>query len=37
MFGKVVVDVLGLSDIGFVIKLVDYDKVDVDDYVMYEE
>ncbi|WP_129704963.1 PH domain-containing protein [Priestia megaterium] len=37
MFGKVAADVLGLSDIGSVIKPVDYDKVDADDYVMHEE
>ncbi|WP_338450875.1 PH domain-containing protein [Niallia oryzisoli] len=37
MFKKVAADVLGLSDIGSVIKPVDYDKVDADDYVMHEE
>ncbi len=37
MFKKVASDVLGLSDIGSVIKPVDYDKVDADDYVMHEE
>ncbi|TCS96737.1 PH domain-containing protein [Hazenella coriacea] len=37
MFGKVAADVLGLSDIGSVIKPVDYDKVDVDDYVLHED
>lgn len=37
MFGKVAADVLGLSDIGSVIKPEDYDKVDSDDYVMHEE
>ncbi|TYR82230.1 hypothetical protein FZC66_01105 [Priestia megaterium] len=37
MFGKVAADVLGLSDIGSVIKPADYDKVDADDYVMHEE
>ncbi|WP_188431419.1 PH domain-containing protein [Kroppenstedtia guangzhouensis] len=36
MFGKVASDVLGLSDIGSVIKPQDYDKVDADDYVMHE-
>lgn len=30
-------DVLGLSDVGSVIKPVDYDKVDADDYVMHED
>jgi len=37
MFGKVAADVLGLSDIGTVIKPADYDKVDADDYVMHED
>ncbi|WP_394235749.1 PH domain-containing protein [Niallia oryzisoli] len=37
MFKKVASDVLGLSDIGSVIKPADYDKVDADDYVMHEE
>lgn len=37
MFGKVASDVLGLSDIGSVIKPEDYDKVDADDYVMHED
>lgn len=37
MFGKVAADVLGLSDIGSVIKPQDYDKVDADDYVMHED
>ncbi|MFD1395842.1 PH domain-containing protein [Kroppenstedtia eburnea] len=37
MFGKVASDVLGLSDIGSVIKPQDYDKVDADDYVMHED
>lgn len=37
MFKKVAADVLGLSDIGSVIKPVDYDKVDADDYVMHED
>ncbi len=37
MFGKLATDVLGLSDIGSVIKPVDYNKVDSDDYVMHEE
>ncbi|MED0716733.1 PH domain-containing protein [Aeribacillus composti] len=37
MFKKVASDVLGLSDIGTVIKPEDYDKVDADDYVMHED
>ena len=37
MFKKVASDMLGLSDIGSVIKPVDYDKVDADDYVMHED
>ncbi|MCI3922231.1 PH domain-containing protein [Paenibacillus sp. TRM 82003] len=37
MFGKVAADVLGLSDIGAVIKPADYDKVDSDDYVLHED
>lgn len=37
MFGKVAADMLGLSDIGSVIKPADYDKVDADDYVMHED
>jgi hypothetical protein len=37
MFGKVAADVLGLSDIGSVIKPENYDKVDADDYVMHED
>jgi hypothetical protein len=37
MFGKVAADMLGLSDIGAVIKPEDYDKVDADDYVMHED
>lgn len=37
MFGKVAADLLGLSDIGAVIKPQDYDKVDSDDYVMHED
>jgi len=37
MFGRVAADMLGLSDIGSVIKPQDYDKVDSDDYVMHEE
>ncbi|MCP4112699.1 MAG: hypothetical protein GY749_45425 [Desulfobacteraceae bacterium] len=37
MFKKVASDMLGLSDIGSVIKHEDYDKVDSDDYVMHEE
>ncbi|WP_281890415.1 PH domain-containing protein [Paenibacillus sp. YYML68] len=37
MFGKVASDLLGLSDVGSVIKRQDYDKVDADDYVMHED
>ncbi|MCA1058523.1 PH domain-containing protein [Rossellomorea aquimaris] len=37
MFGKVASDVLGLSDIGTVIKPADYDKADSDDYIMHED
>lgn len=37
MFKKVASDVLGLSDVGSVIKPSDYDKVDADDYVMHED
>ncbi|MXQ52263.1 PH domain-containing protein [Shimazuella alba] len=37
MFGKVAADVLGISNVGVVIKPADYDKVDSDDYVMHED
>ncbi|UHA76006.1 PH domain-containing protein [Paenibacillus sp. 481] len=37
MFGKVASDLLGLSDVGAVIKPENYDKVDADDYVMHED
>jgi len=37
MFKKVASDMLGLSDIGKVIKPEDYDKVDSDDYVLHED
>lgn len=37
MFGKIASDVLGLSDIGSVIKPENYDKVDSDDYVLHED
>ncbi len=37
MFGKMAADVLGLSDVGSVIKPKDYDKVDADDYIMHED
>ncbi|WP_438447206.1 PH domain-containing protein [Gorillibacterium sp. sgz5001074] len=37
MFGKVAADLLGLSDIGAVIKKQDFDKVDSDDYVLHED
>lgn len=37
MFKRVAADVLGLSDVGSVIKPIDYDKVDADDYVLHED
>ncbi|SFS30017.1 hypothetical protein SAMN05444972_1011 [Marininema halotolerans] len=37
MFGKVASDVLGLSDVGTVIKPQDFDKVDSDDYILHED
>jgi hypothetical protein len=37
MFGKVAADLLGLSDVGAVIKKQDFDKVDSDDYVLHED
>ncbi|WP_124726812.1 PH domain-containing protein [Staphylospora marina] len=37
MFKKMASDMLGLSDIGTIIKPEDYDKVDADDYVMHED
>ncbi len=37
MFKKVASDILGLSDIGSVIKPQDYDKVDADDYIISED
>jgi hypothetical protein len=37
MFGKVAADILGLSDVGAVIKPENYDKVDSDDYVLHED
>lgn len=37
MLKKMASDMLGLSDIGSVIKPADYDKVDTDDYVMHED
>ncbi|RFU63747.1 PH domain-containing protein [Peribacillus glennii] len=37
MFKKVAADMLGLSDVGSVIKPADYEKVDADDYVMHED
>lgn len=37
MFGKVAADVLGISDVGSVIKPENYDKVDTDDYVLHED
>ena len=37
MLKKLMSDALGLSDIGSVFEPADYDKVDADDYVMYED
>lgn len=37
MFGKVAADLLGISDVGAVIKKQDFDKVDSDDYVLHED
>ncbi|WP_068777155.1 PH domain-containing protein [Paenibacillus sp. FJAT-26967] len=37
MFKKAAADMLGLSDIGAVIRPENYDKVDADDYVMHED
>ncbi|MDD9270969.1 PH domain-containing protein [Paenibacillus sp. GCM10023248] len=37
MFGRVAADILGLSDVGSVIKPENYDKVDADDYVLHED
>ncbi|OLS39914.1 PH domain-containing protein [Bacillus sp. MRMR6] len=37
MFGKVAADILGISDVGSVIKPENYDKVDADDYVLHED
>lgn len=37
MFGKIAADVLGLSDIGSVIRPENYDKVDADDYIFHED
>ncbi|MFB9325949.1 PH domain-containing protein [Paenibacillus aurantiacus] len=37
MFGKVAADMLGLSDVGAVIRPENYDKVDADDYVFHED
>lgn len=37
MFGKVAADILGISDVGSVIRPENYDKVDTDDYVMHED
>jgi hypothetical protein len=37
MFGKVAADLLGISDVGSVIKKQDFDKVDSDDYVLHED
>lgn len=37
LFGKMASDLLGISDIGSVVKPENYDKVDSDDYVMHED
>lgn len=37
MFKKLASDALGLSDIGSVIKPIDYDKVESDDFIMHED
>ncbi|MDP4098527.1 PH domain-containing protein [Paenibacillus sp. P96] len=37
MFKRAAAEMLGLSDIGSVIRREDYDKVDADDYVMHED
>lgn len=37
MFGKAASDLLGISDIGSVISKRDYDKVDIDDYLLHED
>ena len=37
MFGKLAADVLGLSDIGSVIKPENYDKVESDDFILHED
>lgn len=37
MFKRIAADALGLSDVGSVIKPVDYDKVDADDYILHED
>ncbi|MFC4775888.1 PH domain-containing protein [Paenibacillus sp. GCM10023252] len=37
MFGKIAADVLGISDVGAVIRPENYDKVDADDYVLHED
>ncbi|SHE63128.1 YvbH-like oligomerisation region [Seinonella peptonophila] len=37
MFKKVAADVLGIGDVGTVIKPEDYDKVDADDYILHED
>ncbi|UOY92318.1 PH domain-containing protein [Ectobacillus sp. JY-23] len=37
MFKKVASDMLGISDVGIVIKPADYDKVDTDDYILHED
>lgn len=37
MFKKIASDALGLSDIGIIVSPEDYDKVESDDFVLYEE
>lgn len=37
MFKRIASDALGLSDIGIIVKPDDYDKVESDDFVLYEE
>lgn len=37
MFKKLASDALGLSDIGSVIKPIDYDKVEADDFILHED
>ena len=37
MFKRIASDALGLSDIGIIVKPEDYDKVESDDFILYEE